>query len=258
MNLNYVMRTKIAKYDLSKMPVVLSVSGGNVYYVKSGIIDKPEDLAKAKGIIFGTDPGAGAMQFVIAKEMLGFPVDKVATGYTGTGDARRAFLAGETNAAQDTVASFYETVRGYAERGEVVLLFQSGISEKGDVVKDPALPANILTFKELHERMMGKPPSGMAYDAYKAITAAARTFYRTLHLPPGTPDSVVSTYWDAAGRMLKDPEYVKMAASLMTDKAFWLTGEAADKAFKQNALPMDPAVVDWLKTTMAKYGMVIE
>jgi hypothetical protein len=51
------------------------------------------------------------------------------------------------------------------------------------------------------EKLFGKPPSGMAWDAYVSIIAAGRSYDKILFLPPETPDSIVTAYGNAADMM---------------------------------------------------------
>lgn len=45
------------RYDLTKMTALLTNQTGCVFFVRPGIIDKVEDLPKAKGLIYGYTPG---------------------------------------------------------------------------------------------------------------------------------------------------------------------------------------------------------
>lgn len=145
------------QYDLVKMTALIGTPAGALYYMKSGIVSTPEDVTKAKGIIFGYSSGtsAGTILFLIAKESMNIPTDRVVVGYGSSGDARRAFLSGETNFSYETSGGYQEALVPYVEKGQVMLVFQTGlVDEKGDIVKDPNMPP-IPTYKELYQKIMG-------------------------------------------------------------------------------------------------------
>lgn len=254
--LNQLLGMKAAQYDLRAMPNILSLSTGAVTYVRHGLIEKPEDLARAKGLVYGNTPGGALpLTFLVGKELLNFPMDKIVLGYPGTGDARRAFLAGELNMHTVTTPDWNENVAASAAKGEVLPLFQTGLlDEKGSLIRDPASPP-IPTVKELYEKLYGKPPSGIAWDAYNVVVAAGVNFQKTVFLPPGVSESVIREYWKAAESLVKDADFRKIADPLMGDR--WSVGEAADKEFKLN-YKMDPKLVEWLRATLEKNGVVVE
>lgn len=251
--------TIAVKYDLLKMTTVIGTPAGALFYAKSGIIAKAEDLPRAKGLIYGYTAGTapGTVLFIIAKESLGISTDKVAFGYTGGGDARRAFFSGEINFSYETAGGYEEALAAYVQKGEVMLLFQTGlVDEKGNLVKDSNLPP-MLTYSELHEKINGKPPSGLAWDAYKAVIAAAQNFNRNLLLPPGTPDGMIRAYWDASAAMVKDPEFGTVIDSVIGKGVVWGVGETYHNTFKQN-FGMKPEIRDWLIAALKKYNIAVE
>ena len=70
-------------------------------------------------------------------------------------------------------------------------------------------------------------------------------------------DNLMRAYWDAGQKMLQDPEFRKAMATLGTDKTPWFSGEGYSKQFQTNMV-MKSEAVDWLRTTMAEYGVVLE
>ncbi len=253
--LNQLVGAKAARYDVLKMPGLMASASSIVVYMKRGIVNNPEDIAKAKGVIFGGSAGAGGYFFICAHEVLNFPVEKVVVAYSGAGDALRALLAGEVNMS---VGGYLEMIMPYAVKGEVMPLFQNGLlDEKGNLVKDPALPPEILTVKELYEKIYGKSPSGITWDTYKTLVAASRNYADCLFLPPRTPDNIVKIYWDAVEKLVKDPEFLNASARLSGAGVLWKAGEAYDKEFKLN-FGIKPEIVDFLRATLPKYGMSVE
>lgn len=248
---------KAADYELVKMPAVIGFNAGSMAYAKGGLVSKPEDLPNAKGIIFGSNPATDGYMFLAAKELLPISTERLTFAYSGGAEHRRAFLIGEINTGTTTYSAYVETIAPLEAKGEAMLLFQFGIlDEKGDLVRGAGMPP-IYTFKELYEKVNGKPPSGAAWDAYKALVAVGVNYDKVLLLPPSTPENVVKAYWTACEAMVKDAEFKKVAEPLVGVVGKWGVGPAYDKEFKQN-FKMDSKAIDWLKDTLKKYGVVLE
>lgn len=252
----YITRMSAAKYDLQKTEYVFGYTGGGFIFAKSGIVSKPEDLPKAKGIVFGHSSGAGGWLFYLATKLMDIKPDKVIVAYGSGGDARRAFFSGEINMSFGDAAVYWGTIEPYVKRGEVQSLFQTGIiGTTGDMVRDPTLPADLPTFKEVYEKVLGKAPSGVLWDAFKGLTAAGRTYGEVLLLPPGVPQEITRAYWAAADAMVKDAEFHKEADPLVTANANWMVGESNAKQFRAN-MTMDPRALEALKATLQEINVV--
>lgn len=57
--------------------------------------------------------------------------------------------------------------------------------------------------------------------------------------------------------MVQDAEFRGLQASLVGEKANWGMGEAYSRVFKAN-MSIDSKVIDWLRATVAEYGIVID
>lgn len=253
---NQLVGQKGVQYDVTKMTLVVSVGSGAVYVVRSSIIDKPEDILKARGIIWGSGAGGFGVLFALAREVLGFSVEKASLAYPGSSDARRAFLSGEVNMTAADANAFNTQLLERVQKGEVLPVFQSGLLDvKGDLVRDPSLP--FMTIKELYEKVHGKQPSGIEWDAYRSVVAI-RTYDFVVLLPPNMPDNIAKAYWDAAEKMLKDAEFRQIVNAMVGKDAPWYTGEALNKAYKAQ-FSIDPKVAAWIKGVMStKYGQVFD
>lgn len=252
----YMTGQSAVKYDLKKMDAVLANATGNIFFTRPNVVPNVDDILKAKGIIFGMAPGSTGYLFTVAAELMNIPTEKVILAYGGSADARRAFLAGEINTCGETSAAYWTSTDPMVKKGEVRNLFQSGIhDDKGNVVRDPNLPDDMLTAKELYQKLYGKEPTGIVWDAYNALVATVGTYSKVVLLPPNTPSDVLNAYWGAAANMVKDPEFRKTIDPLVGEKAPWFTGKAADTLFKEK-MTMDPKVVAWIKDTFGKkYGV---
>ncbi len=256
--LNQLVGVGAVRYDLRKMTAVIGTGNGSLLYIRPGIIDKPEDLPRARGLVYGHAPAILSYQFCTVREFLDFPVEKVVLGYSGSADSGRAFLTGEINTCVGTSPTYVSDLKPLVEAREAKLLFQSGVlDQQGNIVRHPGCPADVITLKELYERIYGKSPSGMAFEAYRALLAASEGMKMMLLVLPGTPDSIIRAYWDGLNTMSKDAEFLKRMVPLIGGSSKLSTGEDNAKAFKLN-FRMDPKVQDWLKGTLRKYGVVVD
>ncbi|MBI2857871.1 MAG: hypothetical protein HYX90_02235, partial [Chloroflexi bacterium] len=256
--LAYLTGMSAVKYDLQKMEPIIAAPSGGVYYVKPGILSKPQDLPTSKGIVFGNTAGAFPWLFVTASKLINFKPDKVVSAFGSTGEARRAFLSGEINSTADTGSGYWQNVDAAVKKGEIQLLFQTGIpGPNGTVIRDPGLPADILTGGELYQQIYNKAPSGMAWDAYKAVVAAGFSYGKSLLLPPGTPGPIVKAWRDAGDRMFKDPEFKKAAEVLLGTGASLASGDSFPADFRAT-IKMDAKVLEYLVSILKEHGMVLE
>ncbi|MBI2858195.1 MAG: hypothetical protein HYX90_03875 [Chloroflexi bacterium] len=255
-SLNQLMGMAAVKYDLRKTPAILGVPASALFYSRAGTVSRVEDLPNAKGLIFGYTPGSVTWTFLCAKELLNIPTDRLVLAYSGSGDARRAFISGEINMSAETGPAYKEFLAPLVQKGEVLPLFQSGLlDESGAVIGDPILPP-APTAGQLYEKLYGKAPSGIAWKAYTSVMQV-RNFDKVLLMSPGTPNDILKVYTDAATAMLKDPEFQKAAVVFVGEGARWMAGPPLDRIFKAG-LDIDPEVLPWLRTTLTKYGMVVD
>lgn len=258
--LNYILGKSAVKYDMTKFEAIFGSASASILYANPKIISNAEDLPKAKGIIWGhSESSSVTWWFVILKKLMPINPEKVILGYSSGSDARRAFLAGETNMCCEGLEAYFTSLAPFEAKGQVVPLMQTGIfNDKGELVRDPSFPnPNIRTGKEVYEKIYGKSPSGTAWDAYMALIAATRAYQNTLLLQSAVPDSIKRVYWDAAQKMLNDSEARKTMATLSGEKTPWSSGEAYSKQFKDH-LKMDPQMVTWFKAALKEQGIVVD
>ncbi len=249
---NQMLGTAGVKYDILKMPAVMGTSETNIMYVKKSVADKPEDVTKAQGLIFGFSTGSSGQWFVISAALLNIPIHKLTLAYAGTADSSRAFVSGEINASVASLTSYKNMVVPEVPQGQAIVVAQmSLVDARGNVVRDPAFPREFHTVGELYEKIYGKPPSGIVWDVYKTI-AAIRGASRVLYLPPNVPESILRTWYVAAEQTIKDAEFDEFSRRL--NPADWGAGESYDKALKAAFKPTRE-VVDWLTKELAKYGV---
>lgn len=248
-----------AKFSLREMTALVAVPVPSTVYVRPNLIDKPEDIVKAKGVVFGQNTGSTtAIYFVLAKEFIGIPTDKVVLAYSGEAEGRRAFMAGEINASSESVSNYTDILKPLVEKGEAKLLYQTGsFDDTGAIVRHPVLPPYVPTLGQLHEKIHGKPPTGTAWEAYRALFASTASIDKALFLPPKATDSIKRVYWTTVETMIKSPDFQKDAERIVGPGSRLSAGENFDKMVKRE-FGLQPEIRDWLKNFLsAKYGMVI-
>ncbi|MBI2858996.1 MAG: hypothetical protein HYX90_07950 [Chloroflexi bacterium] len=139
-------------------------------------------------------------------------------------------------------------------------LLQGGnLDDKGAVIRAP-IASDIMTGGELYQRVYGKPPAGKAWEAYRMVIALGAAYDYVIHLPPGTPQDIVATYWEACSKMAKDAAFLEAIAPLVGESPQVVAGETCDREFQANlGASVVPEVVNWFKEVMTtKYNLVTE
>ncbi|MDI7260463.1 MAG: hypothetical protein QME90_11150 [Thermodesulfobacteriota bacterium] len=256
--LNSILRPKGTNFKLEEGYPIIAVPSGTLLYAKAGMVKEPKDIMTAKGLIFGSSSytAAGGASFVWFKELLEFPVEKVIWGYGGVAASNLALLSGEINLTGASSLFYNQTIRAYAEKGEVVPIVQSGlIDSKGEVVKEAAAP-NVPTTKELYRQIYGKAPSGVAWEIVVLMTGM-RTIGKAIVLPPQTPKELANLLTKAAIDMAKDPKYLELAEKL-NEGAPSLVGEDVIAAFRLGT-SSHPKTTEFMKKVLTeKYKAVFD
>ena len=246
------LRPKGLVFELQKMQPIYASPIGGVFYAKPGIIKEPKDLVTAKGLVFGHGVATSGTTscFIWPKALLGIKTEKMVLGYDGSGPARLAFLSGEVNFSGGSTIDYNASMKTFVDKGEAVPIYQTGIlDEKGDIVKEPAAPADIPTVKELYIQIYGKKPSGPMWEATKLVFGA-RTFGKCILLPEKVPQKIADIFREAAAKMIKDKKFLEEADRL-TPGAAHLFGEGLVKAYPKG-VSGDPELVDFMKKYLSK------
>ena len=205
----YLLGDKRVQYDYADLnPVLVTPTGGVVYVPASlGIKDASQlgQLADKELVYASQGPTSLDLVPMLAFEVMGLNVRHV-FGMTGRGDGRLAFERGEATIDYQTSAAYLSNVVPLVEKGTAVPLFSWGVLDgQGKVQRDPTFP-DLPHFVEAYEMMHGKPPSGVAFDAYLAFFGSGFAAQKPVMLPPGTPPEIVATYRQAFVDAVADPE----------------------------------------------------
>ena len=254
----YMLQNPEARYDFRKMRLVAINGSGGVFYAspRAGIRQAIE-LSKAQGMTFGSNVPPGAtVPALLAFELLGTN-PRVVFGFESRGPIRLAFERGELTLDFQATFVYNSQVLPQVREGKVVALMTLGfINEKGDMVRDPAVP-DLPTVYEVYQQVFGRKPDGLLrWKAYRALVAASWTYGRGLWVPEGTPPEALKALHDGIDRMNRDREFQEKAKQLMEGYPL-LRGDLVERQVHRS-LGVTLDVAKYVRDLMQqKYGVSI-
>ncbi|MGQ0551556.1 MAG: Bug family tripartite tricarboxylate transporter substrate binding protein [Armatimonadota bacterium] len=254
----YMLQNPAARYDFRKMRLVAINGSGGVFYAspRAGI-RQAADLAKAQGLTFGSNVPPGAtVPALLAFELLGVN-PRVVFGFESRGPIRLAFERGELSLDFQATFVYNSQVLPQVREGKVVGLMTLGfINEKGEMVRDPAVP-DLPTVYEVYQQAFGRKPDGLLrWKAYRALVAASWTYGRGLWVPEGAPPEALRALHDAVDRMNRDREFLAQANKLMEGYPL-LRGDTVERQVHRS-LGVTLDVAKYVRDLMqGKYGVSI-
>ncbi|MBI4489724.1 MAG: hypothetical protein HY694_11615 [Deltaproteobacteria bacterium] len=246
---------KDRKFDLTEMIYLRGSSEPGITVIRDitgvkGIAGLPK-VDPSKLVIPGRSaPDAPQMALRAALELFGIKSGyKTSLGYPGTAQISAALLQGEATFYEWAMLNIlkggilYEPI----QEGKVVPLWQSGsLSPQGEVLRDRRI--DIPTFDEVYQKVMGKAPSGIAYEAYKALSPGSRTLNRSVLTTPGVPPDRVKIMRQAFDAMDKDPQYDAEMKKILGFEAVSFSGEEAQGILRSFVKNVTPEVVAYMRS----------
>ncbi|HET8679052.1 MAG TPA: hypothetical protein VFM39_02965, partial [bacterium] len=229
-----------------------------VFYVspRTGI-RSAADLVKAQGLVMGSpSPPGNVLTALLAFELLGGN-PRVVFGFEGVGPARLAFERGELNLDFQATIVYATQVAPLVREGKATPLMTLGfIDEKGQIVRDPAVP-DLPTVYEVYQQINRRKPDGLLrWKAYRATVAAAWVYGRGLWAQDGTPAEVIKPLHEAIDRMNRDREFQEQAKKLLEGYAL-IRGDTVE-ATVHRGLSITLDVTKFIRNLMQeKYGQTI-
>lgn len=254
----YVIQNPAVRYDFRKFRLVAVSGGGAVFYAspRTGM-RQATDIAKTSGLVMGSpSPPGNVLTALLAFEVLGAN-PRVVFGFEGVGPIRLAFERGELNFDFQATIVYVSQVLPLVREGKVVPLMTLGyINERGEVVRDPAVP-DLPTVYEVYQQQFGRKPEGfLRWKAYRATVAAAWVYGRGLWVPEGTPPEVLRPLHEAIDRMNRDREFQEQAKRLLEGYAL-LRGDLVERQVHRG-LSVTLDVTKFIRNLMQeKYGQTI-
>ncbi len=206
-----------ARYDLSRMRVVLTLPFGPVVYVSPPTgVRRPADLLRpAVPLVYGGIAATGSdLPVLVAFELLRLPV-KVVLGFEGRGPIRIAFERGETNLDFQFTPVYLTQVVPLVQEGKAVPLFTGGFpNQRGELVSRDPVVTDLPSVFEVYQQLYRAKPSGPRWRAYEAAANLTFTFGLSCWAPEGTPAAALQALYEAADRMNGDPEFKERGKSV--------------------------------------------
>lgn len=256
----YIIQNPAVRYDFRKFKLVAISGGGAVFYVspRTGIRSAAAFVkGKGQGLVAGSpSPPGNVLTALLAYELLGMD-PKIVFGFEGVGPARLAFERGELNLDFQATIVYATQVLPLVQSGGAVPLMSLGfINDKGQVVRDPAVP-NLPTVYEVYQQVYGRKPDGqLRWKAYRATLAAAWVYGRGLWAQEGTPAEIMRDLHAAIDRMNQDPAFKELESKLLEGYAL-IRGDKVE-ATVHKGLRVTLDVVKFIRDLMQnKYGQTI-
>jgi len=221
-------------YDLRRMHLIAASPSSTVHFARKDLgVSKLVDLRKVKGPIKMGDTQKGSTIATAAQlifDLLGVRYEQV-YGYGSYGEARLALLRGEVNVSGGDAFDYPSAVAPLEKKGELTVLFQSGLLDsQGNIVRHPSM-THILTVEEAYREIFGREPSGKTWEAIKGMVAI-NTLGKSFWTPPKTPETRLRNLGSGYRSMLKSSEYQKDALKILRTEDQALIGKEAEPALK--------------------------
>jgi len=232
--------------SLADLDAILAQPTGRIGYLDPALgASEPEDYDQiSETLILGVPDHISTIESILALEVLGADF-RVIPGYEGKSEVRLAFERGEVNVDAQTTPVYRSSVEPLIEQGSAVTFFSQGlINGAGDLVRDPAAP-EIPTVAEVYEAVNGMPPSGNAWEAYRAAVVAIGNAGKILMIHQNAPAEAKEALEVAAQRMSESDDF-RAAAEEFFEGYEMNHGDdlaGAVRAVQQ----LDPAVLTWLE-----------
>ncbi len=224
------------RYDFENMRGIAGSPVGGVVYASAdlGIRSVEELCASDQTLIYGgISPTGLDMAPLLSFELLGVEVIDI-LGYAGKGAARVALEQGETNLDYQTSPAYLANVLPLVEEGRAVPLFSFGLIDgDGQVIDDPVFP-DLPGMRKAYRACRGHEPSGVAWEAYRAVLMAGFAAQKGLWVHANAPEDRVQELITAAEKATGDPEFLERASRLIGGYDFYV-GDNVDAALAETA-----------------------
>ena len=249
--LPYVLGVDAVEYDFNTFAAITGSPVGGVVYVSPDTgISSAEELCNNEELLIYGGISATGLDIVplIAFDLLQADVFEI-LGYDGNGPTRVAFEQGESTLDYETSSSYLSNVVPLVEEGKAIPLFSFGVIDAdGNLVRDPVF-AELPSTKEVYEACFGMEPSGVEWDAYKAVVAAGFAIQKIMWVHGDAPAEAIAALKDAATQMIADPEFQEVKNNLIGDYEFSI-GEATEAQFAAASSISDESL-EWLNAFIA-------
>ncbi len=208
-SLRQILRQKGIRTKFEDFEVLVSVPMTRNVFVAGGKgletrLDMP-NLREGDGLYTALIDPISGISFMLQAGMTDMAL-QVIKGYEGGKDRDLAMLRGEIDIIQQISLQYEATSSLFLRRGAIHLWNDGLLDGDGNIVRDEGFP-DIPTFPEAYAEAYGEAPSGMLFEAYKAIIPLIGNAGKTILVSSSAPEEAKQALREAVAAMANDAEY---------------------------------------------------
>ena len=243
------------RYDPGTFEVIGTASSNFVTVIRADTppeIKTATDLVKTKRLLYGGS-SPGSIPLVIGRlslDALGVKYRPV-LGYRGQAKQSAAIRRKEIQALTTGEVGYYAIYRETIVKDGTLVpaYYHSPFDAAGNPIRFDRYPAKIKHFVDYYKQVVGKEPSGPAWEAYKWVSTY-ETWPFALVAPAGTPKAAVAALRKAHARVPNDAAFKAQWIKQFGALPKFLSGEEA-QTFLRRYTKISPEVLAYLKKTFA-------
>ena len=239
------------RVDFSKFTWLAGIGHPQVCYIRKDAgagVNMVEDLLKLDGFKAAgmRTTSSHDIRLRMSLDMLGAKY-KYVTGYKGLAKVVAGVMQNETQYSCGSVPGFRKNVEpNLIQPGHAIALwYYATVDQDGKQVRNPHLK-NIPTYVDVFEKLKGKKPSGVLYDAFRLINNLSVSMLRGSFVPAGTPDEAVKALRAAWEALAEDKDFASDYAKVIKAPPTIIQADAA-QAHVAAAGKVSPKVVAFIK-----------
>ncbi len=243
------------KYE--EFALIGGVENPLVFYARKDTppgLKAPLDLMKASGFnALSLDAqNTNTIHQGLALDVLGVKYKPV-PGYKGLKDVQTAILQNEGQLANTSLPGWTASIGPTMyKQGLVLALFQLNAARADGSIKRATAIPDIMTFEEYYEKVHGKKPSGIEYETLRLLVDTLTSMFRTVFMPPKTPNEAVRAMRDAFASLQKDKAFLADYGKAVKTEPELVTGDEGESFMKKLA-GVKPEIKEFLRGYMKKF-----
>lgn len=244
------------RVDFSKFVWLAGIGHPQVCYIRKDAgsgVSMVDDLLKLDGFKAAgmRTTSSHDIRLRMALDMLGAKY-KYVTGYKGLAKVVAGVMQNETQFSCGSVPGFRKNVEpNLIQPGHAIALwYYSAVGPDGKQVRNVHLKG-IPTFIDTYEKLKGKKPAGVLYEAFQLINNLSVSMLRGSFVPAGTPDEAVRALRAAWEALAKDKDFAADYTKIIKAPPNLIQAAAA-QAHVDAAGKVSPKVVAFIKEFVGK------